>query len=75
MEPSPRPFLDSAEALPERRGEAKPDVQPIVEITIDEISIRANPPPPPAAPRRERLVHPPMSLKDYLRRRSGSVSR
>jgi hypothetical protein len=75
-----------APSLPSRRGggesvtagsrEIKPDPQPIVEISIDEISIRAAPPPPaPATPRRERLVHPPMSLEDYLRRRSAGVSR
>jgi len=49
------------------------DTQPIVEISIDEINIRAAPPPPPpAAPRRERLMRPPISLDDYLRRRAGS---
>jgi len=47
----------------------------IVEISIDEISIRAAPPPPPATPRRDRLVRPPVSLDEYLRRRSAGVRR
>lgn len=69
------PLLAPTGTLPERGRDIKSDAQPIVEISIDEISIRATPPPPPATPRRERLVHPPMSLEDYLRRRSGSGSR
>jgi hypothetical protein len=53
--------------------ETNSDEQTIVEISIDEINIRAAPPPPPpAVPRHERLIRPPMSLDDYLRRRAGS---
>jgi len=70
------PQFAPTETLGPTGRQIKPDTQPIVEITIDEISIRAAlPQPAPATPRRERLVHPPMSLEDYLRRRSGSVSR
>ena len=68
--PSPRGGATVAAAT---GRDTRPDEQPIVEISIDEINIRAAPPPPaPATPRRERLRHPPMSLDDYLRRRSAS---
>jgi hypothetical protein len=61
------------EVAASRGGDIYANSQPIVEISIDEINIRAAPPPPlPAAPRRDRLVRPPMSLDDYLRRRAGS---
>jgi len=68
--PSPRSGATVAAAT---GRDTRPDEQPIIEISIDEINIRAAPPPPaPATPRRERLRHPPMSLDDYLRRRSAS---
>ena len=86
LEPAVRPLEGRREtpapALPRIKGQREtapskirdvdPDVQPIVEISIDEINIRAAPAQPPAPPRRDRLVRPPMSLDDYLRRRAGA---
>jgi hypothetical protein len=69
------PQLAPPETFGPRGRETKSDMQPIVEISIDEISIRAAPPPARATPRRQRLLHPPMSLEDYLRRRSAGVRR
>jgi hypothetical protein len=64
------------EALPKRAKDMESDVPSVVEISIDQIDIRAvPPPPPPTMARPDRLVRPPMSLEDYLRRRSGSGRR
>jgi hypothetical protein len=54
----------------------QPEAERTVEISIGEIDIRAPVPPPPVAkPAPGRALRPPMSLTDYLRRRSRQASR
>jgi hypothetical protein len=71
----PQPGVER-QALLKRGKEIESELPSVVEISIDRIDIRAvPPPPPPTMPRQDRLVRPPMSLEDYLRRRSGSGRR
>jgi hypothetical protein len=71
-----RPLASEHRATSQEHNRPEPLGPAIVEISIGDIEVRAAPVPPPApAPRRDRVGRPPMSLEDYLRRRSGAPRR
>jgi hypothetical protein len=77
ISPVDRPVSLEHRAMVREQTRREPEAERIVEISIGEIDVRSTPPPPQphAAPHRDRTVRPPMSLDDYLRRRSGSSGR